>query len=79
MKVNFCKADSLMAICRAEDPSKCRYYKQSTYYERCMYQSFELDEGYHCSCSNAQTEAIKTKKEDDESIYAEYTEGHLPT
>lgn len=68
-----------MSECGAEDPTKCKYYKQSTYFDRCMFQSMELTNGYHCSCADAQQDRKKSKEKTDEEIYIENKESDMPT
>ena len=51
-KINFCKKD-VMSICTAPNEAQqkmCRYYKKSSYTDKCMYFVF----GEYCDCLEAQ-------------------------
>lgn len=68
-----------MSECGAENPEKCKFYKKSTYYDRCMFQSMELGNGFHCSCADAQCDRRKCTEKCDEEAYIEQKESDMPT
>lgn len=75
MKINFCKADRLLSVCGADNPEKCKFYKEATYHGRCTYQTIDLGDGeYNCSCLKARDDAKKIESE----FLIEIEEGKLP-
>ena len=59
-----------MSECTADDPKQCKYFEQSTYFERCMFQQFKIGENYHCSCPDAQGDMRQCKEiKSDEELY----------
>ena len=49
---NYCKLETMMSVCKAPEPEKCKYYDKATCIDRCMYLLF----GEYCGCLKAQEE-----------------------
>ena len=49
---NYCKLETMMSVCKAPEPEKCKYYEKATYIDRCMYLLFDE----YCGCLKAQEE-----------------------
>lgn len=53
--INLCKYDRLSYCDEDKCPKnqrKCRHYKKSTYFDRCMFLAFE----HYCNCIDAQND-----------------------
>jgi hypothetical protein len=79
-KINFCQP-GMMSMCTAPESKNCKHYKASSMHIRCMFQSLELSEGWHCGCSEAQQEASNADKLllDALELIEEGNEGNMPT